>query len=371
MIRLVIGVVVAALGLVMLVPILLVMAPFVAVWAAHRAIVRWIEPAATPDNHLVEFAPVVGWRPRPRLKTHALADDLYRISTDGDGWRGSLSLEASKIVVFGDSFAFGHAASDRTFFAGADPSLRIKAIGADGYNLVQELIWMRRLSARLADKLIVWFIFLGNDIFESLQPCMEGYRTPFVRKNQQSGEWEIVTSHVDASPWPSGFRYYDAIFMEQFAAMFSAGPAADRLFDACQYLFHEAHRTIDAAGGRLVILSVPSRRQLSAAGRNQIKTYLHDPASFDADLPDKRLESICRRLGIPFVAGKAHLDLDDYLENDAHWNAKGHRRIANLLGRLQQSFGPSATNPAALASPDSNLAAMASAIGQRRSSTAR
>src|SRR5690349_3800382 len=249
MIRLVIGVVVATLGLVMLVPILLVMAPFVAVWAAHRAIVRWIEPAATPDHHIVEFAPVVGWRPRARLKTHALADDLYRISTDDDGWRGSLSLEASKIVVFGDSFAFGHAASDHTFFAGTDPSLGIKAIGADGYNLVQELIWMRRLSARLSGKLIVWFIFLGNDIFESLQPCMEGYRTPFVRKNRRSGEWEIVTSHVDASPWPSGLRYYNAIFMEQFASMFAAGPAADRLYDACQYLFKEAHRTIDEAGG--------------------------------------------------------------------------------------------------------------------------
>ncbi|HEX7797938.1 MAG TPA: hypothetical protein VF456_26430 [Vicinamibacterales bacterium] len=365
MIRLAIGVVLAALGLLMLVPILLFMAPFVVVWAAHRAIVRWIEPEATPDHHIVEFAPVVGWRPRARLKTHALADDLYRISTDGDGWRGSLSLDASQIVVFGDSFAFGHAASDQTFFAGADPSLRIKAIGADGYNLVQELIWMRRLSARLSGKLIVWFIFLGNDIFESLQPCMEGYRTPFVRKNKRSGEWEIVTNHVDASPWPSGFRYYESIFMEQFASMFTAGPAADRLFDACQYLFSEAHRTIDGAGGRLVILSVPARRQLSEAGRDQIKTYLHNPVSFDADLPDKRLQSICRKLGIPFVAGQKYLDLDDYLEHDAHWNTKGHRRIANLLGQLQQSFGPSAGHPVPVASPDSNVAAMASAIGHR------
>jgi hypothetical protein len=365
MIRLVIGVVVAALGLVMLSPIVLLMAPFIVVWAAHRAIVRWIEPAATPDNHIVEFAPVVGWRPRPRLKTYARADDVYRISTDADGWRGSISLDASEIVVFGDSFAFGHAASDRTFFAGADPSLHIKAIGADGYNLVQELIWMRRLSGRLAGKLIVWFIFLGNDIFESLQPCMEGYRTPFVRKNNLSGEWEIVTNHVDPSPWPSGFRYYESIFMEQFASMFTPGPAADRLFDACHYLFSEAHHTIDAAGGRLVILSVPSRRQLSDAGWNQIKTYLHNPASFDPDLPDKRLQSICRKLGIPFVAGKEHLDLDDYLENDAHWNTKGHRRIANLLGHLQQSFGPSAANQASFASPDSNVAAMASAIGHQ------
>jgi hypothetical protein len=371
MIRLVIGAVLAAVGLLALVPILLLMAPFVVVWAAHRTIVRWLEPEATPDNHIVEFAPVVGWRPRARLKTVAVAEDLYRISTDADGWRGSLPLEASKIVVFGDSFAFGHAASDRTFFAGADPSLRIKAIGADGYNLVQELIWMRRLSARLSGKLVVWFIFLGNDIFESLQPCMEGYRTPFLRKNTRSGEWEIVTSHVDASPWPSGLRYYNAIFMEQFASMFAAGPAADRLYDACQYLFKEAHRTIDEAGGRLVVLSVPSRRQLSAAGWNEIKTFLHDPASFDAELPDKRLHGICQKLGIPFVAGKEHLDLDDYLENDPHWNAKGHRRIANLLREMQQSFGLSAAaNPAAFASPDSDLE-MASAIGHRRSSTAR
>jgi hypothetical protein len=370
MIRLVIGSVVAAVGLVILVPILLLMAPFVVVWAAHRAIVRWIEPQATPAHGIVEFAPVVGWRPRAQLKTHALADDLYRISTDGDGWRGSLSLEASKIVVFGDSFAFGHAASDRTFFAGADPSLRIKAIGADGYNLVQELIWMRRCAPRLAGKLIVWFIFLGNDIHESLQPCTDGYRTPFLRKNNRRGEWEIVTHHVDASPWPSGSRYYDAIFMEQFASMFADGPAANRLFDACRYLFTQAQRTIDAAGGRLVILSVPSRRQLSTAGWTEIKTYLHDPTAFDPDLPDERLRSICRKLGIPFVAAKQHLDISDYLENDPHWNAKGHRRIANLLRQLHQSFGPSSTTAAASASPDSNVAAMAGVIGHRPSSTA-
>src|SRR5262249_46258039 len=178
--------------------------------------------------------------------------EVDRISTDRDGWRGSLSLDASEIVVFGDSFAFGHAASDHKFFADLDPSLRIKAIGADGYNLVQELIWMRRLSGDLAGKLIVWFIFLGNDIFESLQPCMEGYRAPFLRKNTRCGEWEIVTHHVDASPWPSGFRYYDSIFMEQFASMFTVGPAADRLFDACRYLFSVARQIIDGAGGRLV-----------------------------------------------------------------------------------------------------------------------
>src|SRR5262249_1276507 len=153
---------------------------------------RWIEPAYLPWHEMIEFDQFVGWKPKPGLNTYHLADDdVYRTTTDMEGWRGKTTFEESQVVVFGDSYVFGHAIDDRYFFADLNPRLRVKAIGVNGYNMVQEYMWMKRLAPRLRAKLAIWFIFLGNDVTDSLEASMEGYRIPFVRQDRGTARWEV------------------------------------------------------------------------------------------------------------------------------------------------------------------------------------
>jgi hypothetical protein len=335
-------------GTILVLPLLLLIAPFLLVLILNRTIARWIEPAHMPDQEIIEFDPYIGWKARPFLNTYHLADDVYRLTTDSDGWRGKTKLSESDLVVFGDSFVFGHAIGDRHFFADLNPRLRVKAIGVAGYNLVQGLLWMNRLSSQIRNKLIVWFIFVGNDLFETLQVCMEGYRTPFVRQKRGTDQWEIVSSHLSPAPWPSGTGYYRSIFMEQLAGLFVPGPYSRRVFSACEYLIGEADRTIREAGSRLVVVSIPTKRQLSAELLRELKGYLPDASKFDPDLPDKLLAEICSSRDLPFVAGKDYLDSRDYREFEVHWNERGNRRIAKLLKDLHLTYAPTKVDRASV-----------------------
>ena len=59
---------------------------------------------------------------------------------------------------------------------------------------------MQRYAPQLQGKLVVWFIYFGNDLYDNLAPDMYGYRTPFVR--EANGAWEMVTHHISPDKWP-------------------------------------------------------------------------------------------------------------------------------------------------------------------------
>ncbi len=84
----------------------------------------------------------------------------------------------------------------------------------------------------------------------------------------------------------------------------------------------------------MVVMTIPKKHQLSQPGLKTIVKELKDEAAFDADLPDKTFSEMCRKLNVPFLAGKGFLDMYDYKKYDWHWSKKGHRRVAQLLAHL-------------------------------------
>ena len=97
---------------------------------------------------------------------------MFRLVTDRDGWPGAGSLDDAKVVVIGDSFAFGYGVDTNRSFAALTPSLAVKAIAAPGYSMVQGVRLMEQLGERLRGKLVLWFIFLENDLQDNLAPEM-------------------------------------------------------------------------------------------------------------------------------------------------------------------------------------------------------
>ncbi len=348
MLRLLLALIAAPLGLALVAPLLALAAPMAVVGATTRLLARLREPRPTPWQALIEFDPAFGWRPRAQVDAyHAGEDDLAHVTTDAEGWRGRGSLDDSQIVVLGDSFAWGQGIGDEEFFAHLVPGVRVKAVGVMGYNMVQELLWLEALAPRLRGKLVVWLIYFGNDLFENLMPHMQGYRAPFLVSAAGAGGWRIATEHVRRVPWfTTGLRnggpYYRAL-----AEYCTDGEASRRAYAACEFLLRRGAAACADAGAQLAVVTIPDKTQLSPEGIAFLRSQAGDPEALDPRLPDQMLGEICARLEIPFVAGAARLRPEHYQQLDCHWNASGHREAAGILADLHTLLARPAGVPAA------------------------
>lgn len=309
--------------------------------AAVRALATLLEPDYAPTwKELIEFDPDLGWRQKADLDRHYVVrkDDIFRIETDGMGWPRKDPLgKEHDVVVFGDSYASGFGIDIGSSFADLTDSPRIKAIGAPGYSMVQTYMLMRSLAPQLSGKLIVWFVYLENDLYDNLFPNIFEYRAPFVRNKNGSDNWEIVDHHISAERWESSARVRPNL--DVLAELCTPSPLSDRVYAACEYLIGEANDVCKRAGAQLVVMAIPNLNQLESEGRELMASTVSESEKFDAYYPDERMGEICAQHGVPFVAGSRDLDSGDYKRWERwHWNAKGHAKVADLLAELHTSY---------------------------------
>lgn len=285
---------------------------------------------AVPWHDLVEFEPEIGWRLRPNLDVYGQADDPFHLTTGPDGWRGSVAFENADVVVFGDSYAFGHGANDDEMYTRFAGDLKVKSIGSDGYDMVQAFLWMERYREQISGKLVVWMVFYGNDLWENLLPAMGHYRKPFVRRTDGGG-WDIVSDHVTSDPWPfPSTRSYH----EPLAGICADTSLSRRAFAATRYLVGQGSQLVDETGARLAIVGIPDRVMLTSRGRNKLQSLAPAGVSVEVGRPDAMLRSICKDLDTPFVSLAEHLSARQYLLQDIHWKTSGHRRVGAVIESL-------------------------------------
>jgi hypothetical protein len=329
-----------SLALFVSIPIIIVGLPFWLVGIVQRSIsilVRRVRPRPSSWQALVQYHPVIGWKPKPNMKAYArdLGRNYYKLTTDEYGWRKSINAsEDHDVIVFGDSFAFGLGANDEDFFPNVLSSPRIRVIGANGYNMVQQLMLMEENTSLLRGKTVIWFVYHGNDLYENLVPNMQHYRMPFLREIKKSLEWEIVTSHVNPSFWSisSNLDYYGKL-----AEICSDTPLSKRAFAACNYLIKRANELCEREKARLVIFSLPDIAQIDKNRVDDLANKSFDKSTFDPDLPDKELNRICLDHSLSFYSLKNRLTSDHFIDNDVHWNRKGNKRVAQLIREIHDN----------------------------------
>ena len=301
-----------------------------------RALGWLIEPRFVRWQELIEFDRELGWRPKPNLDACYLADrdDVHRVVTDREGWPGRRSLDDSRVVVIGDSFAFGYGVdAGRTFAELSD--VPTKAVGAPGYSMVHGVLLMEQFAARLAGKLVVWFVYTENDLQDNLAPEMRQYRAPFAQFDPARQSWDIAGAHVHPAPWRSSNLDRSRLF----AHFCVQGPVADRAYAAADYLITRAAAACRAAGARLALVTIPHPIQLSAAGLATLAERSGRPELCDPALPDRRIAESCRRADVSMIAATDFLTARDYKPREGiHWNEHGHRRMAALVTQLHASF---------------------------------
>jgi hypothetical protein len=212
----------------------------------------------------------------------------------------------------------------------------VKAVGALGYSMVHGVLLMEQLERKLAGKLVVWFVYLENDLQDNLAPEMRQYRAPFVRMNADTRAWEIVDAHVSREKWAGS----NADVRRLFPRMCVPGPFSDRAYSAAEYLIGRAQAACVRAGARLVVVTIPHSMQLTPTGLEFMRMRCGpNPELCDPDLPDRRIAEGCLKFHVPMIAAKQHLTQADYKRREnIHWNERGHRRMARVLDGLYQSF---------------------------------
>jgi hypothetical protein len=332
----------ALFGALLTVPIVIIGLFLAGIKLLTQVISYLIEPRFKLWSDLIEFNPTFGWKPVAHLDTYHLVDDVFHVTTDAQGWRGKVTLEQCDIVVFGDSFAWGYGIDDAQFFADLNPDLRIKTIGTNGYNMVQEFLWMQQLAPQLSGKLVVWFIYFGNDLYENLVPDMCGYRAPFVRELDGMEEWELVDDHLSPMKWfyasDMRARTLERSYYGKLAAMCGSTFLSRRAFAACEYLICKGAALCNQVGARLVVMTIPDATQLSVEGAQFLRARGGNLASFNPHFPDQQISRICQTLNVQYVALKDHLDSSHYKERDCHWNEAGHRQVAKVFTCLSQDY---------------------------------
>ncbi|MGH8059276.1 MAG: hypothetical protein ACREOH_18910, partial [Candidatus Entotheonellia bacterium] len=189
-------------------------------------------------------------------------------------------------------------------------------------------------APQLGDKLVVWFIYVGNDLYDNLQPNLLHYRRPFVRRVKHTDAWEIVTSHISPTKWPYNIERQVSAHREMLTHTYTSTFISQRAYSACDFLIEQGKHICSRAGARLVVMTIPDILELSPEGIKRLSSYCADSTSFDPDMADKKIDQICARLEVPFIPAKSYLALEDYNRGDRHWNARGHRRVGQVLSEL-------------------------------------
>jgi hypothetical protein len=127
--------------------------------------------------------PVLGWRRRPNLRWSERVvgdlegewslpperDDVLSFTYDARGYRNPATLERADVALVGDSHVEGAYNDDHEVIARrleARLGRPVANMGVAGYGTRQEYLVIERDVPKFAPKVVVWFFFEGNDLYE-------------------------------------------------------------------------------------------------------------------------------------------------------------------------------------------------------------
>lgn len=323
--------------------------------------------------------PNLHWTGRPpsdlaitwNLPVRAAAPQSF--TTDSLGFRNPRELDRADVVLIGDSYVEGHWVSDEETCAAVlarETGLAVANLGIAGYGSLQQLEVLERHGLGLRPRLVAWFFFEGNDLYddEAFENAMLHYRAPAgaadagsaTRARRGGSTWfrrsfvrqafralrrlchPLVPVPVAASGWFGSGDAARRLYFHDYAALTFGEFERRRLAKAGAALLR-ARRQCEEAGAQLVVLCVPMKFRVYGS----LCTFA--PGSPCREwrpwqLPSLLAES-CAAAHIPFV------DLSEpmraaaaaggllYAPEDSHWSAAGHEFVADVLAGLWQRIG--------------------------------
>lgn len=266
-----------------------------------------------------------------------------------------------RLLVIGDSFAFGVGVEDDETFAALLPEalrdagspLRLATLngGIPGLGLPQQVRWLERHGLDLAPDRLLVAVYLGNDLLDA---------------TVDTAPWRIVRGQMATPGSPTGVRQWLYLHSHLFVfakgavaplrQRFSGGPSptdpAHAMLDVYAHRPTRAIRTgvartrdalarlAEVAAQRgipVAAMLIPARVQVDPQDfATSIEARGLHPEAYDAAQPTTVFRTLLAEQRIPTLdlttafAGRTAL----YFPIDRHWTADGHRLAATSLARF-------------------------------------
>lgn len=347
-------------------------------------------PPPPPDDSLrtyTQYDPELGWRGRPDARgTYRAHGFLTDVTLNHGGWRDEepeIPSRVPTVALVGDSFAWGFGVQRGEMFADRVeallPGVRVQNYGVCGYGTDQELLVLEKSALAIHPRVVLVEFAVGNDLDNVLSSRAYGLPKPrYVPANgalrlegipvprteqwdraARTGVRDFLTAHVRLFAWSRprwanlrgrAERLLPFLREEKGSlrlALLDKNPSqrVERGWGLVEQILGKVAADADAAGARTVVLVVPDRTQVDAPLWNDfLDTQGRDPASYDRDLPDRRIQEIASRLGITVVdpleaqRARAASGTAVFLTGDPHWNAAGHEIAAQELARALKTL---------------------------------
>jgi lysophospholipase L1-like esterase len=327
-------------------------------------------PVYVPDPDLgfrhLPYARRVG-RPRSDIEVAwglpASRHDTMAVTYDGRGYRNATDLTRAGIVLIGDSYVEGAYVSDEDTVARRLQSrLRqpVANLGVAGYGTAQELIVLERDALPLDPRVVIWFFFEGNDLYndQDFENTLLAPRE--ARAWPEPGGWRrsftgnlLPELRLLLHPLvPASCPHFGILKLGPHRGQkILFGPEAGYPWTAFEWhRWDKARNTLDRAVSltraldiRLLLVYVPIKFRV-------YRDFVDLPSSEEIrgwtlwPLPDL-FAQFCR------PAGVVCLDLTDPLQEavaaggmpyalaDSHWSPHGHQLIAARLEQMLASLG--------------------------------
>ena len=300
--------------------------------------------------------------------------DLVLVAADSSGFRNDINFERQRIVALGDSFTFGDQVDIRARWS----SLLGGRMREDVYNAgaalsgpAQQRILLQRLLRQKPQqpRLILWMIYSGNDISDTLAfNSRTGVETREERNESDHAFFRfalknsyalrlgyVVTRFVNrgiSQRGAQGRRFHvnggDFQFFpvdEQFLASESFRAGLRGIQDAILSLSAETRRI----GATLVVLYAPSKEEAFEG----LLRRDHQIAPGSILRFDEPLGEFCSANQIPFLNLREDFRQATeqgaalYFQRDGHWNKEGHSLASDKIFDFleQNGFIPKAAAP--------------------------
>jgi len=185
-----------------------------AVLSAEKLMRWWVPDYLVETRGLHIFSDTQGWIPRSDTP---VVIDGHRVSFNSSGYRGrelpaSKSRSRTRVVVLGDSIAFGLDVSDeQTFthlFEVRDNGIEAANLAVQGYGPDQELIVLLDKGLRLDPDVVVLAFCLANDLAEAVLPfALYDGKTPKPRFYLVGDRLILDDSNLQQASWRRGMQW--------------------------------------------------------------------------------------------------------------------------------------------------------------------
>lgn len=315
-------------------------------------------PGAYRTGSQYELDEELGWRhARDTTLWFRSPEYLVRVTLDAEGRRVGPQRNGPTVALLGDSFVeAAQVADDKTLAARLAAALPGTVLndGVGGYGTDQEVVDLERRYQSETPSLAILVFAVSNDVwnndwsFEQLRTVwgkphfeLDPSTDDLVRVPLPSGQPSLsdrlrlgLARSAALAALKSGIlpdRADPAFRHEQLGVLREASGEWLRAWRITEFLLARADRSAAAMGTPLLLVAVPDGCQVHV-----------DLCGPDADLapsdrPQRRLEAIAGRAGIPMLdllplfRARAAAGERLYFRTDLHWNAKGQEIAAEAI----------------------------------------